>query len=88
MEAVDATIVTVSSKGWVVIPSPIRRKIGLRPGMKVAVTEQEGRIVITPQYKDPIDRLYGALGAGESLTEELLAERRKEKKREETKIHP
>lgn len=87
MGSTDTTIVTVSSKGWVVIPSPVRKKIGLKPGMKVAVTEQEGKVVLTPQHKDPVDRLYGALAGGESLTEALLAERGEEKNREKAKIH-
>jgi AbrB family looped-hinge helix DNA binding protein len=87
MGSTDTTIVTVSSKGWVVIPSPVRKKIGLKPGMKVAVTEQEGKVVLTPQHKDPVDRLYGALARGESLTEALLAERGEEKNREKAKIH-
>ncbi len=87
MGTANTAIVTVSSKGWVVIPAPVRKKIGLRPGMKVAVTEEEGRIVITPQYKDSVDRLYGVLAEGESLTEALLAERRQDKNREKAKIH-
>lgn len=67
--------VTVSSKGWVVIPSPLRKKIGLKPGMKMTVTESEGKIVLTPQDGDPVERLYGKLAGGESLTEALLEER-------------
>ena len=83
----NSTIVTVSSKGWVVIPSPVRKKIGLKPGMKVAVSEAEGKIVLTPQQTDPVDRLYGVLSEGESLTDTLLAEREKEKKREKAEVH-
>ena len=87
MSSANNTIVTVSSKGWVVIPSPVRKKIGLKPGMKVVVSEQEGKIVLMPQRENPVDRLYGALAEGESLTKALLAERKEDKKREKAKIH-
>lgn len=87
MGTLHSTIVTVSSKGWVVIPSLFRRQIGLKPGMKVVVTEAEGKIVLTPQVIDPVDALYGKLTMGESLTEELLADRKEERGREKAKIY-
>ena len=88
MGAFNSTIVTVSSKGWVVIPSLFRRKIGLKPGMKMEVTEIEGKIVLTPQVGDPVDELYGKLAGGESLTAALLTDRAEERKREQAEIHP
>ena len=88
MGGFNSTIVTVSAKGWVVIPSLFRRKIGMKPGMKMQVTETEGKIVLTPQVGDPVDELYGKLAGGESLTAALLADRTVEKDREQAKIHP
>ena len=88
MGAFNSTIVTVSAKGWVVIPSLFRRKIGLKPGMKMEVTETEGKIVLTPQVGDPVDELYGKLAGGESLTAALLADRAEEREREQAEIHP
>jgi len=87
MGTLHSTIVTVSSKGWVVIPSLFRRQIGLKPGMKILVTESEGKIVLTPQAIDPVEALYGKLATGESLTEELLADRKEERVREKDKIY-
>jgi len=87
MDALHTAIVKVSSKGWVVIPSFFRRQIGLKPGMKMLVTETDGKIVLTPQAGDPVDKLYGKLADGESLTEALLADRTEENKREKAKIH-
>jgi len=87
MDSLHSVIVTVSSKGWVVIPSLFRRQIGLKPGMKMIVTEADGKIVLTPQASDPVDKLYGKLTGGESLTEALLAYRNEERKREKAKIH-
>jgi hypothetical protein len=54
--------------------------------MKMVVTEAEGKIVLTPQAIDPVDALYGKLAKGESLTEELLADRKEERDREKAKI--
>ena len=87
MGSLNSTIVTVSSKGWVVIPSLFRRQIGLKPGMKMVVTETDGKIVLTPQSGDPVDMLYGKLSDGESLTDALLVDRKEENKREKAKIH-
>jgi AbrB family looped-hinge helix DNA binding protein len=39
----------LSSKGQVVLPGPLRRKLGLRPGDPLRVTVSEGRIVLTPK---------------------------------------
>lgn len=41
--------VTLSPKYQVVIPLPVRRKMGLRPGQKLQVMEYEGRIEIIPE---------------------------------------
>jgi AbrB family looped-hinge helix DNA binding protein len=87
MSAVDSSTVTVSAKGWVVIPSLLRRKIGLKPGMKVSVTEVDGKIVLTPQIEDPVDALYGRLAGGESLTAALLNAKAEDRGRENKKFH-
>ena len=42
------TTVTVSPKYQVVIPSEIRRKLGIRPGQKVEVLVYEGRLEFIP----------------------------------------
>jgi AbrB family looped-hinge helix DNA binding protein len=39
----------VSTKGQVVLPAPVRRKLGLRPGDALEVTAEAGRIVLTPR---------------------------------------
>jgi AbrB family looped-hinge helix DNA binding protein len=39
----------VSTKGQVVLPSPIRRKLGLRPGDPLDAKVEGGRIVLTPR---------------------------------------
>jgi AbrB family looped-hinge helix DNA binding protein len=39
----------VSSKGQVVLPSPLRRKMGLAAGDTLDVNLERGRIVLTPR---------------------------------------
>ena len=39
----------ISTKGQVVLPAPVRRKVGLRAGDALEVTAESGRIVLTPR---------------------------------------
>ena len=43
----------VSTKGQVVLPGPIRRKLGIRAGDELEVKVEAGRIVLTPPRKRP-----------------------------------
>ena len=78
--------VTVSTKGWVVIPREIRERYNIRPGDKVHIVDYAGRIAIIPAMKDPIREARGMLKGGRSLTGLLLEERRHERLREERDV--
>jgi AbrB family looped-hinge helix DNA binding protein len=39
----------ISTKGQVVLPAPVRRKLGLQPGDPLDVKAEAGRIVLTPR---------------------------------------
>jgi AbrB family looped-hinge helix DNA binding protein len=41
----------LSTKGQVVVPDPIRRKLGLKAGDPLEATVESGRIVLTPRTK-------------------------------------
>jgi AbrB family looped-hinge helix DNA binding protein len=43
----------VSTKGQLVLPQPIRRKLGLRPGDALDASLESGRIVLTPRRTRP-----------------------------------
>jgi len=77
----------VSKKGWVVIPAPLRRRLGLKPGTIVEFREEEGKIIMLPQAEDPVEGLYGKL-AGMNLTDALLEMRCEELRHEEEKVRP
>jgi AbrB family looped-hinge helix DNA binding protein len=44
-------VTKVSTKGQVVLPSSIRRRLGLQPGDALDVKSEGDRIVLTPQKK-------------------------------------
>ena len=74
---------TVSAKGWVVIPKPIRDKHGLKKGSRVQVVDHGHILVIVPLPDDPIKALHGMFKDGPSLTNDLLHERAKDRAKEE-----
>lgn len=74
---------TVSTKGWVVIPKDLREKLGLKKGSQVQIVEYDRVLALVPLPDDPVEALHGLLAEGPSLTEDLLAERARERDREE-----
>jgi AbrB family looped-hinge helix DNA binding protein len=76
-------VLTISNKGWVVIPAEFRKKYNLRAGSKVVIVDYGGVLAIVPAVKDPIKKGYGLLKGGPSLSESLKVDRELEKKREE-----
>jgi len=43
----------VSTKGQIVLPGPLRRRLDIRAGDPLDVNIEEGRIVLTPRKKRP-----------------------------------
>jgi len=43
----------VSTKGQVVLPGPLRRRLGIRAGDPLDINVESGRIVLTPQRQRP-----------------------------------
>jgi AbrB family looped-hinge helix DNA binding protein len=75
----------VSAKGWVVIPAEYRRRHHIRPGDQVRVVEYGDVIAVVPQVREPEAAGYGMLKGKTSLTNALLRERRKDRRRESRK---
>ncbi len=81
------TTMTVSPKGWVVIPKEYRERYGLRPGTRVQFIDYGGILSIVPVPEDPVQEGFGALrrfGGEGSWTQALL----KEREREEQEVEP
>jgi AbrB family looped-hinge helix DNA binding protein len=75
--------VTVSAKGWVVIPKSMRDRHGLKKGSRVQVLDYGQILAIVPLPDDPIEALHGMFEGGPSLTADLLTERERERAKEE-----
>jgi AbrB family looped-hinge helix DNA binding protein len=74
------TIFTMaSSKGQIVIPAALRQKLGIKAGTRLAVTREEGRLILQPVTDDFIDSVMGSCKGDDSLVEVLQRERRIEK---------
>jgi len=77
---------TVSAKGWIVIPAKERRDFGIAPGTKVIIRRDGDALRISPATPNPIEKAYGMLSGGKSLSASLLTEREKEMRREEERL--
>lgn len=71
---------TISKKGWVVIPAELRKKYHLTTGTKVVIVDDGGVLAIVPTMKDPVKQAHGMPKGGPSLTQALLKERAADRK--------
>jgi AbrB family looped-hinge helix DNA binding protein len=75
-------VLTVSNKGWVVIPADLRKKYNLRAGSKVVIVDYGGVLAIVPTVKDPIKKGRGFLKGNSSMADDLKKDRELENKRD------
>ncbi len=69
--------ITFTTKGQLVIPAPIRRKLGITEGTRATVREDGGKIIIHPVTEAYVNSLRGSLKhlpVVETLSEERLKE--------------
>lgn len=76
----------VTTKGQLVIPARIRRHHGIKPGTRVRFLERGDEIVLQPVTPAAIRSLCGILKSETSVTGELLAERARDRDREDEKV--
>ncbi len=64
----------ISSKGQITIPIEVRKRLGVKPGDRVEIVNDEGKQVLRPVQADesPFTKLIGCLPAFKS-TEEVVA---------------
>ena len=74
MEAIATT------KGQIVIPSSVRRKLGIKEGtrIQIEVDEQNHRIILKPITREYIHSLRGKY-KGKGLMKALMAEKKHER---------
>jgi len=71
---------TATSKGQIVIPSAMRRKLGIKEGTRIQIEldEDAREIILTPITRDFVHSVRGRF-KGKGLLKALMAEKRKEK---------
>jgi AbrB family looped-hinge helix DNA binding protein len=74
-----------TTKGRIVIPARLRRKLGIKPGTKVCFIEHGSEILFQPLTKQYIRSICGILKDTTSATAELLIDRKKDREREQAK---
>ena len=79
------SVLNVSAKGAIVIPSPLRKKYKIKPSTKVEIVDTEEGLLIVPIPENVIDYLYGCLKDEKFLLQDLKEEKEKEKILEEKK---
>ena len=85
----QAEFSTVTSKGQLVIPARLRRKLGIRKGTRVSfLLEDNNRIVLQPVNGRFIRSLRGCLKGSPSGLDLLLKAHQWEREHEERKWKP
>jgi AbrB family looped-hinge helix DNA binding protein len=69
-----------TSKGQVVIPSKIRRQLGIKEGtyLQITVDEDQKQLILTPVTRQYIHSLRGKY-KGKGLMKSFMAEKKREK---------
>lgn len=80
----DTCLVSVGPKGRVVIPAGIRRELGITEGSELVAMVEGEAVVLVPRsaVKTRLRSIFAEIGT--SLSDELLADRRRAAAREAT----
>jgi AbrB family looped-hinge helix DNA binding protein len=76
---------TISSKGQVVIPAKLRKRLGFKEGRKIVFSLEKDKLVISSVDWAAVEALCGKY-AGLFSEEEWLEEKRLEREREDSKL--
>lgn len=77
---------TVTGKGQIVIPAPLRRKLGIRAGTRVAISETPGGLRVQPLDRAFFEAYAGLLPGEGQAVEALLRERAQQRDVEDRKV--
>jgi AbrB family looped-hinge helix DNA binding protein len=65
---------TISEKGQITVPKPLRERLGIRAGDRLEFAEEHGRLVLSKTVEqDPVRAVYGILRPGKSTDETVRA---------------
>jgi len=69
---------TATSKGQIVIPSSIRRRLGIKEGTRIKIEEKGNEIILKPITREYVHSLRGKL-RGKGLMKALMAKKKRER---------
>ena len=72
----------ISSKGQLVIPSQLRRELGIKAGTGVSIEREGDRIILVPDSKVSWKNMRGSLKGKRSALDILQEERERERENE------
>lgn len=75
------TTTIVTTKGQIVIPSRMRRKLNIKNGTRLCIVEKGDQLILQPLTEDYFKRIAGVLGTRGKLSRALLEERARDKER-------
>ncbi|MBM3156301.1 MAG: AbrB/MazE/SpoVT family DNA-binding domain-containing protein [Chloroflexi bacterium] len=71
----------VTTKGQVVIPARIRRKLNIKKGTRLYIEEKGDEVVLKPVTPAYLDKIAGVLQTEGRLSKALLKERARDRRR-------
>jgi AbrB family looped-hinge helix DNA binding protein len=69
---------TATAKGQIVIPSSIRRRLGIKEGTRIQIEESGNEIILKPITREYVHSLRGKF-RGKGLMKALMAEKKRER---------
>ena len=78
----------ITTKGQMVVPAKIRRKLKIKRGTKVVIIEQEDGFLVKPLDRKFFEHFAGILPTKGKLTKALLEQRRTEHCRNMRETYP
>ena len=69
----------LSSKGQVILPSGLRKKININKGTKFLIEIDNEKIILTPLNRKLYEKLAGSISQKGKLLKALITEKEKEK---------
>ncbi len=79
------TMAIVTTKGQIVIPSRIRRKLNIKKGTRLCIEEKGDQLILQPLTVDYYEKMAGVLKTKGKGTRAILEERAREKELEDKK---
>lgn len=76
------TTTIVTTKGQIVIPSSIRRRMNIKKGMKLYIEERGDEIILKAVTSEYFENIAGLLQTKGKLSKALISERAKDRGKE------